>query len=317
MSTIFEAGKDFPRSRSEMEEWFATEKDRRDFLEELRWGDGFERPGCEHTERWRMSDGRSVCTSCEKQTSITAGTIFEKTGTPLRTWFAVAWLITTQKHGISALGLQRVLDIGSYQTAWAMLHRYRKAMVRPSRSRLSGHVEVVETFIRGDRSPETRKGKPPGKITEVWVGVAVEITPGQPQMGRIRLAHIEDRKASSVIPFVRENVAPMSTAHPDGWQPYKRLPQHLYPHVSMTLKNSPWYATDIMPAVHRVASLLKRWLLGTHQGGVRDQLQGHLDEFVFRFNRRSSKHRGHLFYRLLQYAVQTPPVTYEDITDGP
>lgn len=317
MSTIFEPGEDFPRSRSEMEEWFATEEDCREFLDDLRWGEGFECPACGHTERWRMSDGRSLCQSCRKQTSVTAGTIFEKTRTPLRTWFAAAWLMTTQKHGVSALGVQRVLDIGSYQTAWTMLHRYRKAMIRPDRSRLTGHVEVDETYLRGDRAAEKRQGKPSGQFTDIWVGVAVEITPGESRMGRIRLAHIPDRTAKSVVGFVRENVGPMSTVYTDGWDGYNQLPQHLYPHVSMNLSQSPWLATDIMPAVHRVASLLKRWLLGTHQGGVRDQLQGHLDEFVFRFNRRSSKHRGHLFYRLLQYAVQTSPATYEDIADGP
>jgi len=178
------------------------------------------------------------------------------------------------------LGLQRVLDIGSYQTAWTMLHRFRKAMIRPGRSRLTGHVEVDEIFIRGDRAAEKRKGKPPGQIAEVWVGVAVEIIPGQPRMGRIRWAHIPDRKTKSVVGFVRENVAPMSAVYTDGWKPYNQLPQHFYPHQSMNLSQSPWLATDIMPAVHRVASLLKRWLLGTHQGGVRDQLQGHYEDIT-------------------------------------
>lgn len=314
MDTIFEPGEDFPRSRAELEEWFATEEDCLAFLDELRWGDGFECPGCGHTERWTMADGTSVCTSCEKQTSITAGTIFEKTRTSLRTWFRAAWLITSQKDGVSALGLQRVLEIGSYRTAWTMLHRYRRAMIRPGRSKLSGHVEVDETFLRGDRAAEKREGKPPGDIEEVWVAVAVEITPGEPQMGRIRLASIPDRSEDSVVGFVRDHVAGMSTIYTDAWSSYSTLTEWLYPHEPMNLSDSPWLATDIMPAVHRVASLLKRWLLGTHQGGVREQLQPHLDEFVFRFNRRTSRHRGHLFYRLLQYAVQTPPATYDDIT---
>ena len=315
MGTVFEAGKDFPRSRSELEKWFPTEEACRDFLDELRWGEGFECPACGHSERWRMADGKSVCTRCQKQTSITAGTIFEKTRTPLRTWFAAAWLMTAQKHGVSALGLQRVLGLGSYQTAWMMLHRYRRAMVRPGRSKLSGHVEVDEAFIRGDRAAEKRKDKEPDDISETWVGIAVEMTPDEPAMGRIRLSHIADRSGESLRPFVRANVARGSTIYTDAWRGYNGLSG--YKRISINLSASPWAATDVMPAVHRVAALLKRWLLGTHQGGVRDQLQGHLDEFVFRFNRRSSHHRGHLFYRLLQYAVETPRTTYRDITGGP
>lgn len=133
-------------------------------------------------------------------------------------------------------------------------------------------------------------------------------------MGRIRIEEIPDRSGNSVVGFVRDNVARMSTVYTDKWSGYNRLTEYLYPHHAMTLNQSPWLATDIMPAVHRGAALLKRWLLGTHQGGVREQLQPHLDEFVFRFNRRASANRGHLFRRLLQYAVQTPPATYEDIT---
>jgi len=162
MGTIFEPGEDFPQSHEQFEHWFSSEEACRAFLDGLRWGNEFECPGCGDTERWRMKDGRSVCTSCRKQTSITAGTIFEKTTTPLRTWFRAAWLMTTQKYGLSALGLQRVLNLGSYQTAWSMLHRYRRAMIRPGRTKLSGHVEVDETFIRGDRSAEKRTGKKPG-----------------------------------------------------------------------------------------------------------------------------------------------------------
>jgi len=306
MGTIFEPGEDFPRSQEQFEQWFSSEEACRAFLDGLRWGNGFECPGCGDTERWRMKDGRSVCTSCRKQTSITAGTIFEKTRTPLRTWFRAAWLMTTQKYGVSALGLQRVLDLGSYQTAWTMLHRYRRAMIRPARTKLSGHVEVDETFIRGDRSAEKRTGKKPGVIYEEWVGVAVEISPDEPAFGRIRLAPIRGRGAESLLGFIEENIAPI----------YGALPEKMYPHSPMNLSQSPWRATDVMPAVHRVASLLKRWLLGTHQGGVREQLAAYLDEFVFRFNRRTARHRGHLFYRLLEYAVQTPPITYEDITSG-
>lgn len=157
-------GLDYPGTWREFKAWFSTEENCAAFLEKLCWQDGFICPRCDHTKAWRMSRGRKlVCTECELQTSVTAGTIFEKTRTPLLTWFAAIWFVTSQKHGVSALGLQRVLGFGSYQTAWTMLHKLRRAMVRPERDRLQGVVEVDETYVggveedvRGRRTPRPK-----------------------------------------------------------------------------------------------------------------------------------------------------------------
>lgn len=251
---------------------------------------------------------------------MTAGTLFDKTRTPLRSWFAAAWYATNQKHGVSALGLQRVLGLGSYQTAWMMLHRLRRAMVRSGRERLSGIVEVDETYVGGPeaRPRRRRRGaarKKPVHSTgkKALVAIAVEVL--QPKgFGRVRLRRVPDASADSLLPFVLESIEPGSTVHTDGSWAYRSLPEHGYVRDKSVILGSELPAHVSLPAVHRVAALLKRWLLGTHQGSVQPhQLDAYLDEFTFRFNRRSSRSRGLLFYRLLEQAVITEPVTYQAI----
>lgn len=316
MEDSLEARNDFPTSRRKLEEMFPTDEACRELLDKLRWGTGFQCPACKHTERWLTAEGQSVCRKCRKQTSITAGTIFEKTRTPLRTWFTAAWLMTARKRGVSAHGLQRLLKLGSYQTAWTMLHRYRRAMVRPDRGRLTGSVEVYETYIRQERAAKQGRGKPSNRRTpEGRVALAVEVRSGQPLKGRIRLAHLPDGRSQSLVEFMRENVACEARLYTDAWSRYSDLPDELYPQAA-AIGCSPSLASDRTPAAHRVASQLKQWLLVVHFAAVRDRLQEYLDEFAFRFNRRSSHTKGQLFYRLLEYAVHTPPVTYEDITSG-
>ena len=154
------AGRDYPGSYAELLAWFRDEEACLDYLEWLRWPDGFRCRRCVSRSGWRLSSGRWECSVCGQQSSVTAGTMFDRTRTPLWMWFAAAWMMTSQKYGVSALGVQRALGLGSYQTAWAMLHRYRSAMVRPGRERLSGRVEVDETWIggveRGTRRPGQR-----------------------------------------------------------------------------------------------------------------------------------------------------------------
>jgi transposase-like protein len=315
------AGRDYPRTWAQFADWFPDEAACFRYLERLRWPEGFICWRCgERSEPYRATRHRLMCRVCRAQGSVTAGTVFDKTRTPLRSWFAAGWYATNQKHGVSALGLQRVLGLGSYQTAWMMLHRLRRAMVRPGRERLSGTVEVDETYV-GGREAHTRKRRRAAKTKprtapskKAIVTVAVEVL--QPKgFGRVRLRRVPDASEDSVLPFVLDSIEPGSTVHTDGSWAYRSLPEHGYVRDKTVILGSEDPAHASLPAVHRVAALLKRWLLGTHQGSVQPhQLDAYLDEFTFRFNRRSSRSRGLLFYRLLEQAVVTDPVTYHAIT---
>jgi transposase-like protein len=307
------AGVDYPRTFQEMEQWFRDEAACRDYIRRLRWPDGFICPHCGvNGEPWSMSDELLRCSSCRARTSLTAGTIFEGTRKPLRTWFMAMWFVTSQKNGVSALGLQRVLGLGSYETAWTWLHKLRRAMVRPGRDRLSGVVEIDETYVGG---VETGKS---GREVESKTIVAIAAEEDGKGVGRIRLRRIADVSAESLLPFVREAVVPSAHIHTDGWKGYAGLREAGFKHRVSVIAASPDPGHVVMPRVHRVAALLKRWLLGTHQGGVKaHQLDYYLDEFTFRFNRRRSKARGLLFHRLAQQAVAVPPAPYRAITGKP
>ena len=307
------AGAHYPRSTGEFLAWFRTDEDCLDYLEWLRWPGGFACPHCGHAGGWRLADGRVECGGCSRRTSVTAGTIFDKTRTPLTVWFHACWLFATAKDGISAQYLQRSLEIGSYQTAWAMLHRLRSALVRPGRDRLAGTVEVDETFIGGEEHG-LRGGRQPGK--KVLTGIAVEIS--EPKgIGRCRMAVLADASAASLRPFVAGNVEPGSRVITDGWVGYNGLASRGYDHERRNQKAAARRGEDpgdLLPAVHRVASLCKRWLLGTHQGRVAPaHLPAYLNEFTFRFNRRHSRSRGLVFYRVLELAAGHNPVRYHDI----
>lgn len=303
-------------------DWFPDEASCVQFLERLRWPEGFVCPRCgAAAQPYRASRNRLMCSTCRAQCSVTAGTIFEKTRTPLRSWLAAVWYVTNQKHGVSALGLQRVLGLGSYQTAWTMLHRLRRAMIRPGRERLAGVVEVDETYV-GGRYPvrKGRKGRrakrslPPLEDKQSVVVIAVEVLEPPKGFGRIRLRRVPTASEETVLPVVLEFIEPGSTIHTDGSWVYRSLPKHGYLRDKTVILGSEDPAHVSLPGVHRIASLLKRWLMGTHQGSVQPhQLDYYLDEFTFRFNRRSSRSRGLLFYRLLEQAVVTNPVTYRAI----
>jgi ISXO2-like transposase domain/Transposase zinc-ribbon domain len=309
-------GLHYPRSTGEFQAWFGTDADCLDYLEWLRWPGGFVCERCGHSGGWRMGDGRLRCTGCDARTSVTAGTIFDKTRTPLTVWFTVCWMFASRKDGVSALSVQRTLEIGSYQTAWAMLHRLRSVLVRPGRDRLAGTVEVDETYIGGEE-PGLRGGRAPGK--KVLTGIAVEVR--QPKgIGRCRMAVLADGSAASLHPFVISCVEPGATVITDAWMGYHGLAGLGYVHQRRSQRAARALGEDpgkLLPAVHRVASLAKRWLLSTHQGSVDEaHLQSYLDEFVFRFNRRRARSRGLIFYRLLQLAAGHDPVRYLNIVAG-
>jgi transposase-like protein len=295
------AGRDYPSNLSEFDEFFASEESCRAYLELLRWPEEFVCPSCGVVgEPWRMSFGRLLCTSCRHQTSVIAGTIFEGTRKPLRLWFQAAWQVTSQKYGASALGVQRVLGVKSYETAWSWLHKFRRAMVRPGRDRLSGIIEVDETYVGGIEEGVA------GRQTETKAIVAVAVEMNHGHIGRTRLMVVPDVTRDSLIGFVKEMVEPGSLVMTDGWAAYRTLEAEGFAHQVTNISAGADPAHVVMPGVHRVASLLKRWLLGTLQGSVsRIHLPYYLDEFTFRFNRRTSASRGLLFYRLLCQAVQT------------
>jgi len=307
----------YPRSLGEFRAWFPTDADCLDYLEWLRWPSGFVCPGCGNPGGWRVGDGRIMCAACNVRTSVTAGTIFDRTRTPLTVWFAACWYFATGKDGISALSLKRTLEIGSYQTAWAILHRLRSVLVRPDRERLSGRVEVDETFI-GGAEPGLSGGRAKGK--KVLTAMAIEIL--EPKgWGRCRMAPIADASSSSLLPFVKASIEPGSTVITDGWNGYIGIEAEGYVRDRQSQRATKARGEDpgeLLPAVHRIASLAKRWILGTHQGAVdAAHLPSYLSEFVFRFNRRHSRSRGMLFYRVLELAVVHSPVRYKDLVATP
>jgi len=294
----------------EFERRFSSETACRDYLARLRWSDGFCCPRCGHRRAWPVGNVRFQCTNCDYQVSVTAGTIFQDSHKPLLLWFRAIWWVTSQKTGASALGLQENLGLGSYRTAWTWLHKLRRAMVRPGRDRLSGRVEIDETYYGGHEDGALGRG------TEKKTLIAIAVEERGKGLGRIRMQRVRDASAQSLQPFVAEAVETGSVVHTDGWEGYTGLEQKGYRHEVTILKGRKEPATELLPRVHLVASLLGRWLLGTHQGAVRHEyLDYYLDEFTFRFNRRTSRHRGKLFYRLLQQAVGIDPAPYRQMVN--
>jgi len=303
---------DYSRTLLELEQRFATDEQCRVYLAALRWPEGFVCPRCGGRTAWPAQRGRLICAACRHQTTVTAGTIFQDSHLPLRLWCRAMWYLTSQKNGASALGLQRILGLGSYQTAWTLLHKLRRAMVRPGRDKLRGRVEVDKTQVGGVTPGQ--KGR--GSDSKALVIIAAQEEGAG--IGRIRLARIADGSAEQLHHFVQGAIMPGSWVHTDGWKPYQGLDQLGYSHEVSKLKGQPLRAaTELLPRAHRVASLLKRWLLGTHQGAIAPtHLDYYLDEFTFRFNRRNSRSRGKLFYRLAQQAVQVPSAPYKTLVGG-
>lgn len=308
-------GRGYPRTWPEFQRFFPDEDACRRYLERLRWRAGFRCPACGHEEGWRTKRGLWVCRACERQTSVTAGTLLAGTRTPLSSWFAAIWQLTNQKHGMSALGMQRLLGLGSYETAWAQLHKLRRAMVRPGRELLAGLVEVDEGYVGGREAGLAGRQAEQKSI----VVVAVEVREGKRRemAGRVRMSRLERITKRRLEGFISDAVEPGSRVRTDGWTIYGGLPELGYRHEPINVSATGDPASVHMPHVHRVLALLKRWLLGTHQGSVQPhQLDYYLDEFTFRFNRRHSRHRGLLFYRLIQEVVATEPIPLKRIVGG-
>ncbi len=299
----------YPKTRRDFDEWFSTNEACMEYLGKLRWPEGFVCPRCGGTKAWVTARSLWHCSGCGRQQSPVEGTLLHRTRFPIKTWFDAAWHVCEQKNGMSALGLQRAMGFGSYHTAWEWLHRMRLAMVMPYRNRLAGEVEVDETFVGGIKSG--KRGR--GAAGKVLVLIAAEVR--STTIGRIRLKVIPDATTATLTEAVAELVERGSNVVTDGLASYGGLTGAGFNHTIS--RYTPTVGKNLLRNVNRGASLLKRWIVGTHQGSIgKDRLPVYLDEFVFRFNRRSSRSRGLLFYRLLQQSVAHEPIAKREISAG-
>lgn len=310
--------KDLPGDLPTFLKRFGTDAKCRAYLVRARWPAGFRCTGCGHDQAWSHKKRLiEECTACGKQHSILAGTIFEQTKIGLARWFLAIYLVTSSKGGISAMELKRQMGFGSYQTAWSWLHKIRKAMVRPERSPLAARVEADETYVGGPRPG--RPGR--GAADKIKVAGVVETGRGHTRgrrLGRLRLAVVPDVSASSLERFLAAAVAKPATIATDGWSGYGGLGATGYTHEPLNLSASWGDAALRLPAIHLVFGLAKRWLLGTHHGAVSAKhLPAYLDEFVFRFNRRTARSIAHRFARVIEHAVQLQPTTYHALVATP
>jgi hypothetical protein len=297
---------ELPRSLPEFEARFPDEAACARWLLEKRWPGGFRCPACGHDTAWELGRERLTlqCAACERQVSVTAGTVLHGSHLPLRTWFLAAWLVATHRNGMSARQLWKQLGLGSYKSAWLLLRKLRRAMVDPEREPLAGLVEVDETSIpfRAKDAPAERR---PGRSHDgkLLIAGAVEIEGKAP--GRARLSVIEDYSAESLGGFVQAAIADGSTVVSDGWSGYAKLKD--IKHDPRVIGDAP--AHLVLPWVHRVFANAKRWALGVYHGLRPAHLQAYLDEFVFRFNRRRTPHAA--FDRLLGLSLTLQPATYQ------
>ena len=301
--------KPYPLTASELRSRFSSEDACRTYLEELRWPQGPVCPRCQHTRVWKMSPPYWRCAGCHRDFTVTVGTLLEGTRKPLAWWLDAIWHVVSQKNGISALGIQRELGFGSYHTAWNWLHKLRRAMVRSGRDRLAGSIEFNEVYIGGEASGKRGRG---AERKSLIIIAAQALGAG---IGRIRLQRVADASSASLCDAIERTILPGSTVLTDGWQAYAAMTQRGYVHG--VVRKEAIVGDNLLPRCNRVAALLKRWMLGTHQGGILpSHLEYYLDEFTFRFNRRTSKSRGLLFYRLVCQVLQTLPVHQADLRSG-
>jgi transposase-like protein len=286
--------RDFPKTATEFEARFATEKDCRAYWIEARWGGQPACARCHSTRVWTIREGTTFeCADCGHQTSLTSGTLLEKTRKPFKMWFRAVFEISTRRTGISAKDLQRIMGFGSYKTAWSWLHKLRAAMVRPGREPLGPFVQADETLVGGKGSPHKE-----------LILVAAEAN------GRVRLAHADNNDEGTLRTFADNQIAPDTQVVTDGLASYNSESLGERPHQAVIQTKQERRESDALQGCHWTVSLLKRWLLGTHAGAVKAKhLQAYLDEFAFRFNRRKTNGVGRIAARTIEHLVARPPLT--------
>ena len=297
----------YPNNLREFDKMFPNDDACLSFLEQVRWPKVFKCQKCGHNLFWQNATGLRQCRSCEFKNSVKTNSIFEKSKLDLKTWFYAIWWVTSQKNGVSASGLQRSLGLGSYRSAWLLLHKIRNTMVLGDRSLLAGDIEVDEAFLGGVRSGKRGRGADGKQL----IVIAAEIA-GTKKVGRIRIKRAADASAESLETFIKENIVSKSSIHTDGWKGYLDIKNLGYKHYP--IKSSSIDPDELMPRINLVTALLKRWLLGTHHGRLDlKHMDSYLEEFVFRFNRRTSKVRGLLFQRVIENSFKTNPAPYKKI----
>jgi transposase-like protein len=254
---------------------------------------------------------RWQCVACRGQVSLTAGTVFHNTKTPLTVWFWAAYLAVTDTRGISALLLQRQLGLRRYETAWMLLHKLRRAMVNAAREPLYGDVEIDDTWV-GGAQPGIRGSRQLRGRKAAIVLAAVEKR-GEAS-NRLRMAVIPDFKQATILAFVRQYIAPGSTIYTDGLKSYGGLQAAGVRHIAHTQPTKTALrggAPSVVPLADRAIGNLQQWLTGTYHGVSKAQLQVYLDEFVFRHNRRRQPMAA--FQTLLGLGSGRAPTAYRQI----
>jgi transposase-like protein len=309
--TQFTIAEDFPESEIEFEQRFNNEQACQEYLVKMKWPNGFVCSKCDHREYWVSARDLYICTRCETPHSLTAGTVMHATKKPLVYWFKAMWWFTTRKSGVNAVNLKDLLGFGSYQTAWSWLHKLRRCTIRDGRERLSGRVEVDEFFIGGQKPGK----RGPGANGKTIVVAAVE-KKGRKKIGRIRLQVVPDCSGATLEHFVSTYIDPGSHVVTDGWKGYDGIDHKIYEHQQVIASRSA-DKDSVLPGVHMVASLVKRLILGTFQGRFApEHLQSYMDEYVFRFNRRTSRSVGKKFMRIAQQVVASSQIAVQEIVGG-
>jgi len=293
--------RDFPKTATEFEKRFATEEDCRAYLIQARWGGEPACARCESRRVWTIRQGTTFeCADCGHQTSLTSGTVLEKTRKPLKMWFRAIFEISARRTGISGKDLQRIMGFGSYETAWTWLHKLRSAMVRSDSEPMGPFVQTDEALVGG-------KGGPHKEL----VLVAAEAN------GRVRLAHVENNDAGTCERFVSGQIAADAHVVTDGHAGYNKESLGERSHDAVVQTKAERRENDAVQACHWTISLLKRWLMGTHAGAVRDKhLQAYLDEFAFRHNRRKTKGVGRIAARVIESLLAKPPIPMRKLVDN-
>lgn len=305
--TEFIITNDFPKSEIEFDQRFSKISECYDYLFKMKWPEGFVCAQCSHEAYWMSSKNIVICSRCEHNYSLTAGTIMDSSKKPITYWFKAMWWFTSRKSGVNAVNLQDLLGFGSYRTAWYWLQKLRRCTIRKDREKLSGTIEVDEFYIGGQKPGKRGRG------SENKTAVAIAVEKEGKRLGRVRLTVIPDCSSGSLKPFIHSNVASGSCVITDGWNGYVSLEESKYNHKKV-FKNKAKDKESVLPGAHLVISLVKRLIRGTHQGRFApDRLQNYLDEYTFRFNRRKSKNIGKKFMRIIQQVSVSSKVTWKQI----